>query len=127
MVQLKSYAFLIIDVLSSDSSALLCLFAHQVTYNGAFYGHNPLRSGHRFDGPDGASVLALFRDPRRRLTSAWNHGKHTHHLGTSDAESRFPRSRELLEKETPTLQDFARHRHVRGCQVKMLVGGQCGM
>jgi hypothetical protein len=97
----------------------------QVSYSGGFFGHNPLRPSQQLLQTKG--VLALFRDPRRRLASAWNHGKHTHHLGTRDAESRFPKSRVLLEKETPTLRDFARHMHVQGCQVKMLVGGQCGM
>ena len=96
-----------------------------VTYRGWFFGHNPLRPG--TFGHDGPDVVALFRDPRRRAVSAWNHNKHTHHLGTKDAESKFPKSRELLEKETQTVSDFARHKHVQACQTKMVVGGQCGM
>lgn len=96
-----------------------------VTYRGWFFGHNPLKPG--TFGRDGPEVVTLFRDPRRRAVSAWNHNKHTHHLGTKDAESKFPKSRELLEKETQNVKDFARHKHVRACQTKMVVGGQCGM
>lgn len=99
----------------------------QVTYRGWFYGHNPLARTQSFGKPDSSQIVTLFRDPRRRAVSAWNHAKHTHHLGTKDAESRFPNSREKLERETQTVIDFARHVHVRACQTKMLVGGQCGM
>lgn len=72
-------------------------------------------------------MIALFREPRRRAVSAWNHGKHTHHLGTADANSHYPNSRERFEEETPTLEHFSRHMHVVACQTKMLIGGQCGM
>jgi hypothetical protein len=99
-----------------------------VGYKGWFFGHNPLRAGtftqKEKEIPD---VVTLFRDPRRRAVSAWNHAKHTHHLGTNDAETRFPHSRENLEKETQSLKAFATHMHVKSCQTKMLLGGQCGM
>lgn len=78
----------------------------------------------RMPHPHMQKVVTLFRDPRKRALSAWNHMKHTHHLGTKDAESRFPNSRKLLETETQTARDFGRHKHVKSCQTKMLVGGQ---
>lgn len=100
--------------------------AWNVSYRGYFYGHNPLKAQQWVDNR-GPGVVALFRDPRKRAVSAWNHAKHTHHLGTKNAESLFPNSRQNLEVDTPAVRDFARHMHVQACQTKMLVGGQCGM
>lgn len=101
-----------------------------VSFRGGFFGHNPLGRDHNFEK---VQVIGLFRDPRRRAVSAWNHNKHTHHLGTNDATSRYPSNvsqpgtRLQLERATQTVGEFARHPHVQGCQTKMLIGGQCGM
>ena len=104
----------------------LCIHVHflvQVSYRGFFYGHTPLRVNQQMDDR-GPKIVTLFRDPRKRAVSAWNHAKHTHHLGTKNAESMFPNSRNELENSTLTVRDFAKHKHVQACQSKMLVGGQ---
>eukprot|EP00049_Salpingoeca_infusionum_P008455 m.139582 g.139582 ORF g.139582 m.139582 type:complete len:481 (-) comp14018_c0_seq2:321-1763(-) len=81
-----------------------------------FQSHFPLKEKH-LEFRNG-TTLAMFRDPRRRLLSAFNHGRHA--FGMSAEQ------RELLVKTTHTLEAYAVFPGIQSCQTKMLLGLTCG-
>ncbi len=72
------------------------------------------------------SLIALFRDPRRRLQSAFNHGKHSFGIGERDHPTAHLR-REYMLQHTHTLKDFAAFPDIQGCQTKMLLSEYCAI
>lgn len=70
--------------------------------------------------------MALLRDPRRRLVSAYNHDKHSFGIGQrhpSTAKSR----REHMLQHTHGLADFAAYPDIKHCMTKMLLGEYCAI
>lgn len=61
--------------------------------------------------------VGMFREPRRRLLSAWNHNRHSFGLANQ------PRDDMLLECKT--LKQFANHPRLQSCMTKMLLGRYC--
>eukprot|EP00055_Hartaetosiga_balthica_P015484 m.91665 g.91665 ORF g.91665 m.91665 type:complete len:232 (-) comp8878_c0_seq2:597-1292(-) len=62
------------------------------------------------------TYVGTFRDPRRRILSAFNYHRHAYGLGQRFQE-------ELKEKHT--LKDFVTFPGISSCQVKQLTGRQC--
>lgn len=75
--------------------------------------HFPLRYKLERETTD---VLTLFRDPRKRLVSAWNNNKHSYGAGKVALEE---------IREIQTLEGFVAHPNTPGCQTKMMVGKTC--
>lgn len=61
-------------------------------------------------------VVAMFRDPRKRLVSAWNNDKHSY--GASQIE------RQTI-KPLQNFSSFLYHPSIPGCQTKMMVSRNC--
>jgi hypothetical protein len=69
--------------------------------------------------------VALFRDPRRRLTSAWNNNKHSFGVGSFNNPHNKSYARQLVN-ELETVFEFAKHPPIQSCQTKMILGEYCG-
>ena len=68
-------------------------------------------------------AVALFRDPRRRLVSAWNDQKHSYGLGSYYTNGRgSDEERAAMLSSAKTIEEFAEWPGIRSCQTKMLVG-----
>eukprot|EP00043_Microstomoeca_roanoka_P011952 m.113060 g.113060 ORF g.113060 m.113060 type:complete len:534 (-) comp15346_c1_seq1:249-1850(-) len=78
-------------------------------------GHNPLPPSKRKERS--GSILAVFRDPRRRLVSAFNYHKHSFGMNWMD--------RERMLHVTHTIEAFANFPGIASCQTKMLIGFTC--
>lgn len=93
-----------------------CDWDVEFDHNNVFSNHFPLPGME--SKISSLSPIALFRDPRKRLVSAWNNNKHSY--GISGME------RKRLEKEAQTLKEFIAFRGIPSCQTKMLTGKTCG-
>eukprot|EP00040_Diaphanoeca_grandis_P006728 m.38441 g.38441 ORF g.38441 m.38441 type:complete len:456 (+) comp17917_c0_seq1:220-1587(+) len=80
-----------------------------------FRNHVPLPLDHR--PQQNWWTMGLFRDPRRRLVSGWNDGKH--------ANGFDPKHLSSFQKTTTSLEQYVRHPSIRNCVTKMLVGAYC--
>ena len=65
-----------------------------------------------------AAIVGNFRDPRRRLVSAFNDNKHSFGIDVVN--------REKMVQSTPTLKDYVDSPFIKSCQTKMLLGQYCG-
>eukprot|EP00041_Stephanoeca_diplocostata_P023968 m.599112 g.599112 ORF g.599112 m.599112 type:complete len:469 (+) comp22423_c0_seq35:254-1660(+) len=61
--------------------------------------------------------VGLFRDPRKRLVSGWNHDKHA--MGIAGKE------RIRFETDVQTIEQYTQHRNIPACMTKMLIGAYC--
>ena len=59
----------------------------------------------------------MFRDPRRRIHSAFNHFRHSFGLG--------PAAREQLLRNASTLLEYLSFPRIQSCQARMLLGQYC--
>jgi len=86
-------------------------------------GHNPLRTlvgeARAWAGEyyNERHVVGMFRDPRRRLWSAYNYFKHTNGMSKE--------ARANMLENTPSVKEYAAYPGIGGCQVKMLLGRRC--
>eukprot|EP00730_Choanoeca_flexa_P019476 TRINITY_DN9515_c0_g1_i4.p1 TRINITY_DN9515_c0_g1~~TRINITY_DN9515_c0_g1_i4.p1 ORF type:complete len:362 (+),score=33.52 TRINITY_DN9515_c0_g1_i4:100-1185(+) len=78
-------------------------------------GHHPLRSNEAVS--DKPIMVAMFRDPRSRLWSAYNFGLH--------ANGMHNKLRREMRAAVKTPRDFARWPRIGSCQTKMMLGHQC--
>lgn len=62
-------------------------------------------------------IMGLFREPRKRLVSGWNHDKHA--MGIDG------RDRVHFENTVKTIEDYVQYRAIPGCTTKMLIGAYC--
>eukprot|EP00729_Bicosta_minor_P004787 gene4787-12527_t len=69
--------------------------------------------------------IALFRDPRRRIVSAWNNNKHSFGVGTFNNPHNKSYARQLVN-DLKTVQEFSKHPPIQSCQTKMMLGEYCG-
>lgn len=65
---------------------------------------------------DTPNIVAMFRDPRRRLVSAYNDQKHCYGL----SGKLFPGLKAIT-----TLRDFVKYPGIAGCMTKMVLGHYC--
>lgn len=65
----------------------------------------------------GNRTVAMFRDPRRRLWSAFNYFKHTNGMPHD--------LREKMLNNSNTVKEFAAFPGIAGCQTKMVLGQRC--
>jgi len=93
-----------------------CDWQVRFDHNNVFSNHFPLPGNLERRGP--LSPVALFRDPRRRLVSAWNNNKHSYGLSGL--------KRKQMEEQAQTLDKFVAYPGIPDCQTKMLVGKTCG-
>lgn len=92
-----------------------CDFAVEFDHRNVFSNHFPLPLD--AERTEGVGPVALFRDPRKRLVSAWNNNKHSY--GCSG------KMRKRLEAEAQNLSSFVAFPGIIECQTKMLVGKTC--
>eukprot|EP00049_Salpingoeca_infusionum_P001171 m.45757 g.45757 ORF g.45757 m.45757 type:complete len:545 (+) comp10895_c0_seq1:315-1949(+) len=82
---------------------------------GSLQAHYPLKEKSiKFHG---VTSVAMFRDPRTRLVSAFNYDRHSFGM------NQFLR-RQMLQS-TPELKDYVYFPGIQGCQTKMLAGFTC--
>lgn len=79
-------------------------------------GHTPIRRTEFAQHP-GAPFVTMFRDPRKRLFSAYHNYKHSNGLD--------PQERARLLATVKTIKDFVKFPGIAGCQTKMLLGYNC--
>lgn len=69
--------------------------------------------------------IALFRDPRKRVVSAWNNNKHSFGIGTFHNPHNKSYARQLIN-EIQSVDAFSAYPPIQSCQTKMLLGEYCG-
>eukprot|EP00038_Savillea_parva_P031995 m.92710 g.92710 ORF g.92710 m.92710 type:complete len:479 (-) comp9970_c0_seq2:479-1915(-) len=77
--------------------------------------HVPLPLDHR--AMRDWEVMGLFREPRRRLVSGWNHDKHAMGIAGDD--------RVHFEQSVTTIEEYVAYRAIPACATKMLIGAYC--
>eukprot|EP00049_Salpingoeca_infusionum_P001180 m.45868 g.45868 ORF g.45868 m.45868 type:complete len:311 (+) comp10902_c0_seq1:173-1105(+) len=83
-------------------------------FRGPRIGHTPLKLG---EISSGIQMVAMFRDPRARIWSAYNYGMHQVGMTGDD--------RRKMYQTVKTPQDYAAFPGIAGCQTKMLLGIKC--
>jgi hypothetical protein len=64
--------------------------------------------------------VALFRDPRKRIVSAWNNNKHSFGVGNFNNPYNKSYARQIVN-DLETVFDFAQHPPIQSCQTKMML------
>jgi hypothetical protein len=64
--------------------------------------------------------VALFRDPRKRIVSAWNNNKHSFGVGNFNNPHNKSYARKIVN-DLETVFDFAQHPPIQSCQTKMML------
>ena len=77
-------------------------------------------------GPGTDEVIAWFRDPRKRLTCAFNDNKHSFGLGEAD-HSTASEVRSKFVHRVRSLRDYVKEPDIKSCQTKMLLGEYCAI
>ena len=94
----------------------------QVEFRGLLQNHLPVpQPPHKDD-----RFVGLLRDPRRRLVSAYNHGKHSFGIGQRNAKM-AKASREHMLQHTHSLRDYVEYPDIKNCATKMLLGDFCAL
>lgn len=94
----------------------------RTSFNGLLQNHFPVPR--QYTAQD--NFIGLFRDPRKRLVSAYNHDKHSFGIGQRHPETAVE-SREYMVLHTQTLRDFADFEDIKSCQTKMLLSEYCAI